>query len=118
MKIIFNGYKGKNKFDCITIGGTYNAKDLGGGYYSITDDDGMSMIIDIKNYDIEFINEEYFIKEPTMLKCSVEEPASLKYFINGNLVTKGFFYESLGELNEADRLGAKVSSVKFEIKFE
>lgn len=47
-----------------------------------------------------------------------KEQASLKYFINGKSVSKGYFYESLGELNEADKLGVKVSSVKFEIKFE
>lgn len=47
-----------------------------------------------------------------------DEPASLKHFINGNLVTEGYFYESIGEVNEASRLGVNTSSVNFEIKFE
>lgn len=118
-KAIFNGYKQKGHIFNFTAGNEYIVTQRFGHDY-VTDDDGYDIPLIPHSYVYDFIiaNEEYFIKEPAMVNCSAEEPAHLKYFINGNLVTKSYFYESIGELNEADKLGAKVSSVKFEIKFE
>lgn len=112
-KAIFVGYKSNEHAFNFTKGKSYTIRQ-GFGYEYITDDD---------DYDVPFndaidYNYDFLVSENGALPELVEEPAHLKYFINGNLVTKGYFYESLGEVNEADRLGAKVSSVKFEIKFE
>ncbi|UGO52637.1 hypothetical protein OPT79_2 [Klebsiella phage vB_KpnD_Opt-79] len=83
-------------------------------YYRTYDDYGVEVKFNslfLDNYVFERVSD-------SELFDMIEEPASLKYYINGNLVQKSYFYELIGELNEADRLGAKVSSVKFEIKFE
>lgn len=108
MKIIFKGYKGRNKFECLTIDGVYKAQPLGGGYYSIRDDEDMGMIIDIKNYNFEFIDEDNVI---------ASHEAVLKYLINGNQVTKGYFYQCIGEIIEAKKLGVSCL-VDFEIHFD
>ncbi|ATE86116.1 hypothetical protein Sd1_gp50 [Shigella phage Sd1] len=108
MKAIFKGYKMDDSFFNFTKGMKYQIND---GYKCkfVIDDNGCRVSIDNSSvYDFEIVEDDDLF----------EEPASLKYYINGNLVQKSYFYELIGELNEADRLGAKVSSVKFEIKFE
>lgn len=114
MKIIFKGYKGRNQFECLTIGGQYKVRPLGGGYYSINDDEDMGMIIDIKNYDIEFTYEGGDFCGSSIS----DEKLSYKYLINENIVDKRCFYESLMIVIDAERLGVKVPSLKLEIKLE
>lgn len=107
MKAVFKGYNKIAHLFNFTKGDVYDVNILNNGLIKTTDDNGCEVFTangDIYSFDI--IND------------FIEEPASLKYFINGNLVTKGYFYESIGEVNEASRLGVNTSSVKFEIKFE
>ena len=113
-KAIFIGYKADEHAFNFTKGNEYIVKQ-GCNYEYITDDHG---------YDVSPFNRalsriyEFSVSESEALCDPTNETARFKYFINGSLVTKGCFYESLGELNEAEKLGAKVSSIKFEIKFE
>lgn len=46
-----------------------------------------------------------------------DKTATLKYFIDGNIVTRDFFYKCLNEVTEAKKLGASCS-VDFKINFE
>lgn len=107
MKAIFKGYNNSvaNHAFKFTKGKSYPVKFK----YYIVDDEGFyySTIHKNSSYEFEFVSNDF-----------AEEPAHLKYFINGNTVTKGYFYESIGELNQAEKIGVKVSSVNFEIKFE
>lgn len=104
MKAVFKRYNIGFPFFTFTKGNKYDVNHIG----FVIDDNGRYVSINSGAYEFEIIEDDYFIKEP----------ASLKYFINDIRVDKGFFYESIGELNEAERLGVKVPSVKFEIKFE
>lgn len=104
MKAVFKRYNTGAPFFTFTKGKKYDVNEMG----FVIDDNGSHVSIVNGAYDFEIIEDDYFIKEPE----------SLKYFINDIHVEKGFFYESLGELNEAERLGVKVPSIKFEIKFE
>lgn len=85
------------------------------GYYSVIDD--LNEEIKFKSLFLGGYEFEVVPSQNNKIKVK-DEKRKLKYFINGNLVTKRYFYESLGEVNEAESLGVKVSSVKFEIKFE
>ena len=107
MKAVFKYYSSIAHAFNFTKGKVYDVKFLNDGLIQVTDDDGHEVVlVNGVSYNFDIIND------------FIEELASLKYFINGIQVEKGLFYESLGELNEADRLGVKVSSVKLEIKFE
>lgn len=84
-------------------------------YYRTIDDYGMEVKFSTLNsdlYEFEGFYRSYLNAE------DIDEPASLKYFINGNLVTKDYFYETISEVNKASRFGVNASSVNFEIKFE
>lgn len=107
MKAVFKYYSSVAYAFNFTKGKVYDVNILNDGLIQVTDDNGHEIVLaNGVSYNFDIIND------------FIEEPASLKYFINGNLVNKGYFYESFYELNEADRLGVKVCSVKFEIKFE
>lgn len=110
---IFVGYKEKDNVFNFTKGKTYPIRD-GLGIEYITDDDDY----DVPFNDVTRCTYDFFISDSEVSSDLSEKPASLKYLINGIQVEKLFFYESIGELNEAGNLGAKVSSVNFEIKFE
>ena len=106
MKAVFKYYSSIAHAFNFTKGKVYDVKFLNDGLISTVDDNGDEVVmVNGVSYNFDIIND-------------TTEKASLKYFINDIPVEKGFFYESIGELNEADRLGVKVSSVKFEIKFE
>lgn len=106
MKAVFKGYNKIAHAFNFTRGKVYDVNFLNDGLISAIDDDGNEVVmVNGVSYIFDIINEK-------------AENAGLKYFMNDISVEKGFFYESLGEINEADRLGVKVLSVKFEIKFE
>lgn len=108
MKAVFKGSNSIAHAFNFTKGKVYDVNFWSDGLRLIStiDDDGneVSMVNGV-TYNFDIIND-------------TTENASLKYFINDIQVEKGFFYESIDELNKACSLGAKVSSVKFEIKFE
>lgn len=106
MKAVFKYYSSIEPAFNFTKRKLYDVNVLNDGIISIIDDDGNHVVINNGTYyNFDIIND-------------TEGKASFKYFINDIPVEKGFFYESIGELNEADRLGVKMSSVRFEIKFE
>lgn len=111
-KAIFIGYKHQNDFYKLKKGKEYEVKSAC-GYEYVIDDSGLLVPFG-GIYDTCIFK----LCDSICDSDNIKEPPELKYFINGNLVTKGYFYESLGEVNEADRLGVKVLSIKFEIKFE
>lgn len=110
---IFVGYKNKDHAFNFTKGMKYPIR-AGFGFEYITDDDNH----DVSLNDATRCIYDFFISDSEVSSDLFEKPASLKYLINDIQVEKGFFYESLGELIEAERLGVKVPSVNFEIKFE
>lgn len=106
MKAVFKGYNKISHAFSFTKGKVYDVKFLNDGLISIIDDNGDEVVmINGVCYNFDIIND-------------TTEEAGLKYFINDIKVERGFFYESIGEINEADRIGVKVSSIRFEIKFE
>lgn len=112
-KATFIDYKnGKHAFN-FTKGKSYTIR-RGFGYEYITDDDDY----DLPFNDVTRCTYDFFISDSEVSSDLFEEPASLKYFMNDFEVEKGFFYKSIGELNEAGSLGVKVPLVNFEIKFE
>lgn len=107
MKAVFKGYNKIEHFFNFTKGNVYDVNILNDGLIQANDDDGHEVVLaNGATYSFDIIND--FIKKP----------ASLKYFINDIPVERGFFYESIDELNEATRIGVKVPSIRFEIKFE
>lgn len=108
MKAVFKGYKVDKHFFEFTKDKKYHINN-GYNYKFVIDDKGRHMQIDGSSvYDFEIVEDD----------DDSRDTARLKYFINDVPVEKGFFYELLGEINEADRLGVRVLSVNFEIKFE
>lgn len=114
MEAIFKGYNSEGHVFEFTNGKSYPV--IAGGKFKnyIIDDNGVYYSIEHKNSSYEFVLVSGSCVDSDLVDCN----KTLKYFINDIQVEKEFFYESLSELTEAERLGVKVLSVKFEIKFE
>ncbi|AQN32389.1 virion structural protein [Escherichia phage vB_EcoS_CEB_EC3a] len=110
MKAVFKGYK---KAGCLefTIGKIYELSTAteAFGFLKVTDDDGFNgVIIPGDTYDFEVLIPDEFINKKKQFK----------YYINGEVVTKTKFDDTLLCVKDFKSDGIDTSSIKFEVKFE
>ena len=110
MKAVFKGYKKVGLFE-FTIGKIYElSKTHGvGGYMGVTDDNGFRLaFIPGYIYDFELLIPDEFISKENQFK----------YYINGEVVSKAKFDDTLLCVKCFKSDGIDVSSIKFEGRFQ
>lgn len=116
-------YLGNTYDECceFTQGREYDFYDLGDGFIGLCDDNDTERCI--KNgtfYKFKLINEDHFVTETecASMQPSADKKPEFRYYINGEVVTKVKFDDTLLCVKDFESSGFDTSSIKFEVKFE